>query len=172
MMSQTNQPIVASSHRPRSVRAWLAGALLMLVGHAAFAEPVKAMQALQSAKSEYQILKINYQIGKSIVLPAQRVPSFVQAHYRANITSQHLARMGAENADTLRRGLCSNCAAQRNAVRLSEVAITQIATLRQSLMILIQVPSSQADMVMADLEIHKLNSTLANLEQAMVAAQD
>ncbi len=175
MMSQ-----VISATPTRARRGFRTGAkalliaLAMLCSQVASADPAVAEQKLQLAKYDYQLFKLYYQYGK-IYAQSGQVPSaqsYFQSAYVQSITlSMDLLSLGAENRDTLQRGQCRDCNKQQLAINYNDIAGMHVDIIKAYMPLLMQTPTSQPLMQQVDIKTIELDMDMAQLEQAMHAAQ-
>jgi hypothetical protein len=148
--------------------------LTLMLGAQAQAEPGAASQALQLAKQNFAIARLQFQSGQtaaSVGNAAQASSSFISAQVSALRLLQNARQLVSENQDSLDRGLYVNRDYQEQAVLNSRLLSTQVSLLNSYLSLLAQNPLSvqlQIDVLIRNIEV---SATLARLENAMRRAQ-
>jgi hypothetical protein len=146
----------------------------LFFGLNAQAEPTAASRYLQFCKFDLQILNANFAVGRNAASggnAAQAVAFFNSAYINSIYLAIDATRLELENSDTLNRGLYRNRTYQQQAVQLSAVLKVQANVLSAQLAVLIQNPFSVSTQIAANSTIVQISITLAQLEQAMLRAQ-
>lgn len=163
----------AIRRRVAALRVFLLS-LLMLVAQGASAEPVLAGQLLDSAKQIHAHLKLQHQIAKMNLQAGQSdaaVMAFTLERSEAIALSAKLSRLYSENQSTFQNGQYLNATAQQQAISYNQTAKQSSMRLDMQLMMLTMQPTSQIDLMMAEMEMELLARRMTQLEQAMIAAQ-
>lgn len=136
-----------SRFNSRTMRAWLLGAILALVAGTASAEPQQARFELDVSRQQYQIMDINFQVGRALANTGNAGgarSSFIQAQVSAALFGIRVVRLQQQNQDSLQRGLYANRAALEQAIACNAVLRVQAQILQVNLSVLAQQPLSQA----------------------------
>lgn len=148
--------------------------MALFFGLNARAEPNAASWYLYYCKFDMQALNSNFATARNAAAGgnAPQASAFFNSAY---VNSIYLAidatRLELENTDTLNRGLYRNRTYQQQAVQLSAVLKVQANLLGTQLAVLIQNPFSVSTQIAANNTIVQISITLAQLEQAMLRAQ-
>jgi hypothetical protein len=148
--------------------------LLMLVGHSAWADPVLAEGELEMAKNNHAHIIALHEVAKAQLQAGQpngAAFGFSAAQVKARVMSARLARVLAQNVDTLQRGLYTDAAAQQRAIDHNEAARQLATALEGHFATLVMQPTSQTELALTDAALAQLALHMTQLEQAMLAAQ-
>lgn len=173
-METRGKSVLETRMRVRAALVVMMAALVLLFGATAQAEPGAANQALQAAKTQFQILYPQYQVGRNYALAGNANaarPYFQGAFSSANNLCNQATILQAQNRDTLNRGLYRNRTYQQLAVNLSDSLRSQCITVYSNLGALVSNPLLPGPRAMVDGALPQVSGTLSQLEQAMTLAQ-
>lgn len=173
-METRGKRVLSAGLQVRTALMAMMATLVLLFGAAAQAEPGAANQALQSAKSHFQMLQPPYQVGRNYALGGNANaarPYFQAALGGANNLCNQASILQSQNRDTLNRGLYRNRTYQQLAVNLSDTLRSHCGTLSGNLGALVSNPLSSSARATVDWVLPQIAGTLSQLEQAMVLAQ-
>ncbi|MGO4774183.1 hypothetical protein AB4084_01390, partial [Lysobacter sp. 2RAB21] len=96
---------------------------------------------------------------------------FTMELFEATGLTAYLMRLLSDNKDTFDRGLYRDGNSQQRAINFTSIAKQHCQVLETQLMILSMQPTSQVDLIMAEMSMTQLTQDLRNIEQAMADAQ-
>ncbi|MBT2747118.1 MULTISPECIES: hypothetical protein [unclassified Lysobacter] len=148
--------------------------LLMMFSSGVLADPTAASQSLSMAKQRFEVVKLDHQIAKLQLQQgntnAART-SFIMEQIEAAGLTANLMRLLNDNQDTFDRGLYRDGNSQQRAITFTSIAKQHCQVLETQLMVLSMQPTSQIDLIMAEMSMTQLTQDLRNIEQAMADAQ-
>jgi hypothetical protein len=148
--------------------------LLMMFSSGVLADPTAANQSLSTAKQRFEVVKLDHQIAKLQLQQgntnAART-SFTMEQIEAAGLTANLARLLNDNKDTFDRGLYRDGTSQQRAINFTAIAKQHCQVLETQLVILTMQPTSQIDLILAEMSMTQLTQDLRNIEQAMADAQ-
>ncbi len=162
-----------SHFKARTMRAWLFGAVLALVAGTASAEPQLARSELDAARLQYQLIDINFQVGRALANTGNAnaaKSSFTQAQISAYVFGLRVTRLQLQNQDSLQRGLYVNRAALEQAIVCNAVLRVQAQTLQVYLSILAQQPLSQLQIAATNTQFFVTSTRLQQCVQLQLQA--
>jgi hypothetical protein len=148
--------------------------LLMMFSSGVLADPAAANQSLSMAKQRFEVVKLDHQIAKLQLQQgntnAART-SFTMEQIEAAGLTANLMRLLNDNKDTFDRGMYRDGTSQQRAINFTAIAKQHCQVLETQLVILTMQPTSQIDLILAEMSMTQLTQDLRNIEQAMADAQ-
>lgn len=148
--------------------------LLLLFGGTVQAQQTPAMQQLLYTKVNFDVAKVNYQIGRGYAAAGKVATArtyFASAHISAIQMYAHSLYLHQENVNALYSGQYSNVYYQQLAVSYSSLLQARVNVLTAHLAVLRQTPLSASARASVDADILNIYATLLSTEQAMYNAQ-
>ncbi|NOT89082.1 MAG: hypothetical protein HOP03_12980 [Lysobacter sp.] len=148
--------------------------LLLLFGGTVQAQQTPAMQQLLYTKVNFDVAKVNYQIGRGYALAGKAATArtyFTSAHISAMQMYAHSLYLHQENINALVNGQYSNVYYQQLAVSYSSLLRARVNILTAHLGVLRQTPLSASARASVDADILNVYAALLYTEQAMYNAQ-